>query len=102
MDYEEAKKLVAKSTKKENYLRITLTYGNSIVMPYKDGIQFLNSLASAEKYVEEWDSNVRKTNNKIVALNKDVFGITILSSAEYEKIKIAQLLGVSVDDLPES
>ena len=45
--YEDARKKIAATKTKENLLCIAISYDLQLVLPYKDGISFMASLANA-------------------------------------------------------
>ena len=79
---------------KENFLAIEYDYSKSIVLPYDEGLRFVACLKNAEVLEEPYS----KAKN-IKAFESSYFKTRILSRKEYEDIKIAALLGVSVEDL---
>lgn len=96
-DIVEAQKKVRAEKPKENYMLIPLGYDSKYIVPYKDGVAILTALANAEKYEHSYSSNT-----KITPIAQDDFCPTILSSTEYELIKMANLLKVSVESLRNS
>lgn len=95
MDLKEARKQVQAPKKaKENYMVINLSYDHSLVLPYKDGIAFMATLANAEQLDPTYSSR-----KQILPLERDKITSTTMSYQEYERCKVAQLLGISVSDL---
>lgn len=94
MDYKEALKKVSERKSRDNFIIIELDYSKKLILPYKDGIAFLATLASAEQLNDRYGSP--KT---IVPLEADAIKTTIMSATEYEQIKIAALLNVTVDEV---
>jgi hypothetical protein len=93
-EYEEALKKIYSKTPKENFLLIELDYSKSVCLPYEEGLKFLSCLKTAEMYSNEY--NKPKT---IQPFDGSHFKTRILSRKEYEDIKVAALLGVTVDEL---
>ena len=90
MNYQEAKKKLEASKTKDNFLMIRINYDMKFVLPYKDGIAFLSAFANAEQLKEPYDKN-----HRIVPFDPDSFTTQILSRQQYERYKIAALLGIS-------
>jgi len=79
---------------KENFLAIDFDYNKSIVLPYDEGLRFVACLKNAELLDEPYSK--AKT---ITGFQSNYFKTRILSRKEYEDIKIAALLGITVDEL---
>lgn len=79
---------------KDNFLAIEYDYNKSIVLPYDEGLKFVACLKNAELLHEPYSKT--KT---ITGFESNYFKTRILSRKEYEDIKIAALLGISVEDL---
>lgn len=79
---------------KENFLSIEFDYNKSIVLPYDQGLTFVACLKNAELLNEPYSK--AKT---ITSFESNYFKTRILSRKEYEDIKIAALLGISVEEL---
>jgi hypothetical protein len=92
--YEEALKKLYNKTPKENFLLIEFDYGKNLLLPYEEGLKFLSSLKQAELYTETYSKP--KT---IQPFSGDHFKTRVLSRKDYEDIKVAALLGVTVDEL---
>lgn len=95
--YEEALKKVYSKTPKDNFLIIEFDYKNNVLLPYDEGIKFLGCLKQAELYQEPYGKA-----KAIVPFDEATFKTRILSRKEYEDIKVASLLGVTLDELRES
>jgi hypothetical protein len=78
----------------ENYLTLECNY-SKLVLTYKDAIAVLAALANAE--VIESDYSDDKV--KIVPVVKTTYTVTPLSAEKYKDIKVAQLLGVTYEQL---
>lgn len=96
MDYQEALKQINVKKDVKNYLVVKITYDKEFIFPYKDGIAFIASMSEAEELHKPYGIPP-----KINALSMDVLSITPMSRKEYERIKIAELLKVSVDSIIE-
>lgn len=93
--YTEAKQIVSIKPK-ENYMVIDIYYGQKIILPYKDGIALLVSLANAESVNEEYNKPML-----ISGFNRDHLKTSIMSGEDYGYHKMATLLGVSLDEIKE-
>lgn len=97
MNYQEAvKKLKTDQALKNpnNYLRIEMSYGFHIVLPYKEGVSFIECLNHAQEYEKNYS-----TGPVISPIKQDNFKINMMSGEDYRDIKIANLMGVAVEDL---
>lgn len=79
---------------KENFLAIDFDYNKSIVLPYDEGLKLVACLKNAELLDEPYSK--AKT---ITSFQSNYFKTKILSRKEYEDIKIAALLGITVEEL---
>ena len=79
---------------KENFLAIEFDYNKSIVLPYDEGLRFVACLKNAELLDEPY--NKSKT---ITGFQSNYFKTRILSRKEYEDIRIAAMLGITVEEL---
>lgn len=96
MDIKEAAKKVRATKPKENLMLIRLTYSQRLILPYSQGLAFMAALENAEILEEEYGKN-----KVIKHMLRDSIEAVVLSRTEYEQIKIANLLGVSFDDIKE-
>ena len=97
MDYAEAVKKVHSIKPKENYMVIEMYYDNKIVLPYKDGLSFMASLANAESLKTPYNEP-----HIIGEFTDNVIKTTIMSGETYIKYKIATLLNITLDQLKEA
>lgn len=79
---------------KENFLAIEFDYSKSIVLPYDEGLRFVACLKNAELLEEQYNKP-----KAVKAFESAYFKTRILSRKEYEDIKIAAMLGITVDEL---
>lgn len=91
MNYEEAKKAVD-LTVKTGYMIIPLGYFTA-VLPHAEGIKLLESLKSAEQADSDYGTKT------ISPMQQDSISVKLLSHAQYQRIKISMLLGVTVDEV---
>lgn len=95
MDLNEARKQVQAPKKlKENFMVINLAHDFSIVLPHKDGIAVMAALANAEQMDPTYSSK-----KHIVPLDANKLTTTFMSRQDYERCKVAALLGLSTSDL---
>lgn len=75
----------------KNYLAIELSYNNSMILPYKDGIALMAALENAERVT------MPSYNQPHIKFNAERFEIKteIVSQAFYREQKMAHLLGVT-------
>lgn len=97
MEYAEALKKVTANKPKENYMVITLSYNSKIVLPYKDGVAFMQTLVNAEQLHEPYQEQ-----HRISELRRDAISTTVMPHAEYVRFKIAALLGVEPEEVKAS
>jgi hypothetical protein len=95
MNYQEACQKVEASRKQpNNYLKIELSYNLYLLLPYKAGVTLIECLNHAEEYEYHYSDNP-----VISPLKQNQFKITPLSEEEYRNIKIANLMGVKLEEL---
>jgi hypothetical protein len=98
MDYKTAREQLRKATKLgDGYLLITFndSYSGKYILPYKEGLTLLATLDRAEFWGNAYNGRVPD----IQPISKDNITVQILSEIEYQRSKIAQLMGVSIDEL---
>lgn len=78
---------------KRNFMLVEWAYGRKYILPYADGLKMMEALVSAEQLNQGYGKST--TIQSIV----DKVEFTTFSSAEYERIKTAMLLGVNSDDI---
>ena len=93
-DYEEALKKIYSKTPKDNFMAIKFDYAKYILLPYDEGLKFLACLKQAELLTENYSKP-----KAIASFDSSTFETKILSRKEYEDIKVAALLGVTVEEL---
>lgn len=96
MKYTEAVKKVRETKQPNNYMMVRLDYDTKLVLPYDEGMEFMKSISKAEQIKETYGKPV-----VIQPIARDTLTITFLSRQEYERIKVAALLNISVSDLDE-
>lgn len=99
MEIVEAIKKVRATTKvKENYMVISMAYDMKVVLPHKDGVTLMASLASMERLDVGYE---RKGKHCISPLDQGSITMTPMSHEEYEQYKIAALLDLTISEVKE-
>lgn len=93
---EASKKVQAKKTK-ENYLVVGLGYNSKLVLSHKEGMLFLQSLINAEQLHDGYGEQ-----HRISGMSRDALKTEVMSSDEYERIKIAALLNIKPEEVLEA
>lgn len=96
MEYAEAVKKVHSIKPRENYMVIEMYYDNKIILPYKDGLSFMASLANAESLKTPYNEP-----HTIGEFGENIIKTTVMSGETYIKYKIAALLNLTLDQLRE-
>mgnify|MGYP003509925449 CR=1 FL=1 len=96
MEYKEAVKKIQARKPKDNYMIIKMGYENTVVLPHKDGMSLIASLATAEQYNDPYGKV-----HSITELDRNKITVTTMSSDEYDRHKIAVLLGMTLDEVKE-
>lgn len=94
MDIEEARKKVQQLRKPSPYIQINISYDKFLIMPFKEGMQFLEALKATEMYTKSYANPP-----KIKAVTAEDFVVNLLSAEEYEQIHMAQLMQVTLESL---
>ena len=94
MKYEDAVKKIQTKKPTDNYMIIETSYNSKLLLPYKDGIALMSALVNAEEFKDSYGENPR-----ILPVNRSIVSSTLLSREDYESIKVAALLNMSVDQL---
>jgi len=89
-DYQAALKKIPKDPK-ESYLLISFRYSVNFVLPYKQGIAFMEALEGAMVYESSYSSPP-----KYQPINEEVT-INTMSVENINDIKVAKLLNISQD-----
>lgn len=93
-----AEKKVRVEKPTETKLLIQIDYNRHVILPFKEGLAFMATLEKAEVYVERYTKPP-----EIRPIEKgDRFTVTPLSQATYTEMKVAMLLGLTVDELREA
>ena len=97
MEYKEALSKAQVTTPKQNYMVVRLSYSNNLVLPYKDGVKFLDAMTNAEQLYEPYSEQ-----HRIAEVERGSITTNIMSHDEYVRFKVAALLGVSPDEVKNS
>jgi hypothetical protein len=90
----QARKELYSKLPKENFLAIEFDYNKSVLLPYDDGLKFLSCLKQAELLTEPYSKP-----KLISSFDSNHFKTRVISRKEYEDIKIATMLGITVEEL---
>ena len=92
--YDAAVKEVKATKVPDNFITISFSYDTKFLLTHKAGIALLAALENAELLKDGWSEKCR-----ILPLERDSFTCVSLSAHEYQQIKIANLLDISLEDL---
>lgn len=96
MDYKEALKKVQAKKPRQNFLLIEISYDKKLILPYQEGIAFMAALENAEQFIDTYSKP-----KAITGLDRDQLKTSIMSYSEYEQVKIAALLNISIEDVKQ-
>ena len=83
--------------KEPNHFLIELSYNKKLVLPHDAGVAFINALKDAELMTDDYGKDPW-----IGPLDKDSIRVSSLAHAHYEDIKVANLMGITLQDLHEA
>lgn len=97
--YDEGMKKInaAKDSAKENYMLVEIGYSNLFILKYSEGLKLIEALKNAESLVEEYQKSPR-----IEGVDRSRFTPKILSHHEYTQIKLASLMGVTLEEVKKA
>ena len=95
LNYAKARKEIQARKPKSNYLLVGLAYEKKYILPYEDGIKLMVALEKAEQLSKEYGKPAR------IHGIKEYIECRTFSSMEYERIKLATLLQVDPEDIPQ-
>lgn len=95
LNYAKARKEIQARKPKSNYLLVELAYDKKYILPYEDGIKLMVALEKAEQLSKEYGKPAR------IHGIKEYIECRTFSSMEYERIKLATLLQVDPEDIPQ-
>jgi hypothetical protein len=93
--FKEAQKKAQAFKTNENFFKVDFS-GVVLVLPYKEGMAFIASLAHAESIEGDWGKK------RLEDFNMKCMEITVIPAKERERYKIAALLDISIDDVKEA
>ena len=95
LNYAKARKEIQARKPKSNYLLVDFAYDKKYILPYEDGIKLMAMLEKAEQLYKEYGKPAR------IHGIKEYIECRTFSSMEYERIKLATLLQVDPEDIPQ-
>ena len=96
MEYAEALKKVQSQKANDNFLLITTGWDLKLILPYKDGMTFINSLQNAKEYIQEYSKP-----SVIKELDRAKLSFCPFSYQEFLDTQVASLLNITVDAVKE-
>jgi hypothetical protein len=93
----EAQTRVNKEKLNGSYLLIYFGYNSGYILPLKEGIAMLASIGCAEEYSDHYGEGITI---RPISPDNDLKAV-IVSAQRYKHIKMAKLMGISVDALSE-
>lgn len=97
MTYEEALKKVTAAKARENFMLVRFGYSNTVLLTQPQGVAFLNALSQAESLIDDYNKPKR-----IDAYDRSAVTVTLMSWQEYQRIKIATLLGTTPEAIKDA
>lgn len=94
---EARKKLNAPS--RGQYVKVKLDWASALIFPFQHGMEFIKALEHAESFKSEYGSD--PTISGMSTNKSDLFEVSFMTGEEYEQIKMAQLLGIKLEELKE-
>lgn len=92
--YAAAVKKIKTEKPPENYLTVQISYDTKLILPHKAGMALIAALENAEMLKEKYSEPCR-----IVPLEQETLISRMISAQEYQQIKIANLLNVSLEEI---
>ena len=92
--YEEAVKKLKAKKPPENYMVVQLSYGTKLVLSHKAGLALITAHENAELLKESYSDKCM-----IIPIERDAISTQFMSLQEYQQIKIANILNVSIEDV---
>jgi hypothetical protein len=92
--YQSAAKQVKAKKPPENYIVVNLSYDTKLILPHKAGLAFMAAIENAEVFKDSYSDKCR-----IIPLERDSINNSFMSDTEYQQIKIANLMDVSLSDI---
>ena len=95
MTLEEAKEAIKTDTPDTNYLCISFGWNSEFILPYKDGLAMLASMAHVEKL------STGNKNVPIESINSNNVSASIITANYYRQLKMATLMGIPYSKFQE-
>ena len=92
--YKAAAKRVSDTKPSENFMVVQLSYDTKLVISHKAGLALITALENAELFKESYSDKC-----KIIPIERDAISTQFMSLQEYQQIKIANILNISVEDV---
>ena len=92
--YKAAAKRVSATKPPENFMVVKLSYDTKLVLSHKAGLALITALENAELFKESYSDKC-----KIIPIERDAISTQFMSLQEYQQIKIANILNVSMEDI---
>ena len=92
--YKAAAKKVNATKPSENFMVVQFFYNTKLILPHKAGLALLTALENAELFEDSYSDKCR-----IIPIECDTVSIQFMSLQEYQQIKIANILNVSLEDV---
>lgn len=97
MLYKEAIKKVQATKTGENFIVVQFNYDKKLILPYSDGLVFMQSLQKGELLNSNYP---RETTIEPFDLN--TYTVNPLSRTDYEMYKVAQLLNMTLTEVKQA
>ena len=92
--YKAAAKKVNATKPSENFMVVQFSYDTKLVLSHKAGLALITALENAELFKESYSDKCR-----IIPIERDAISTQFMSLQEYQQIKIANILDVSLKDI---
>ena len=92
--YKAAAKRVSAAKPSENFMVVQISYDTKLVLSHKAGLALITALENAELFKGSYSDKCR-----IIPIECDAISIQLMSLQEYQQIKIANILDVSLKDI---
>lgn len=97
LTYEEALKKVTAAKTRENFMLVRFGYSNTVLLTQPQGVAFLNALSQAESLSEDYGKPKRINEYERAGIT-----VSLMSWQEYQRIKIATLLGTTPEAIKDA
>ena len=93
IDLDSAIERLRKDPPKENLLQVRVDYSVTLIFPFDEGMKFISALKKAHR-VDGYGND-----RKISSINEGYLEIKPINAIELEKLQLAQLLGISFNEV---